>query len=334
MHKSPFYKVNESMTKTHSNPATYSETDRYLQDSRNFTFKKAMNTKPPLLEKVNSGINLTADDPISLLQYGKKIRQEDKLVKKNTEILEGNGPASLHSTLKGEDRLKTMDQKFVKFSEPMRSRSPPLTSKNEDYFNKGILKTYDGSVSPKLEKQISADRTRGNISSLLDWLTTLGFAQIFQQISLDADVIEEFKDGIILCRIIERLEMKEILGLIVKPKTNASKLVNIRKALQVLAKRPGVNPHSLYIDDKILSGDGAAIRDLLFNVRDAYRFMNKCLSRSNMQNSSRGGSVMSSYDGRGKKNNESMRLYNPPENYILSNEERHKIIAPPKYAHN
>ena len=68
-----------------------------------------------------------------------------------------------------------------------------------------------------------------------------------------------------------------------KPKTNASKLVNIRKLLQILAKRPGVNPHFLNIEDCILNGEGHIIRELLWNIRDAYKFMNKCVPKSQYQ---------------------------------------------------
>ena len=69
-------------------------------------------------------------------------------------------------------------------------------------------------------------------------------------------------------------------GLILKPRTNASKVVNIRKCLNALSKRPGVNPHLLHIEDKILAGDGETIRRLLVSIRDGYRFMNKCIQRT------------------------------------------------------
>lgn len=65
-----------------------------------------------------------------------------------------------------------------------------------------------------------------------------------------------------------------------KPKTNASRLVNIKKALNTLAKQPGVNPHMLYIEDKILAGDGETIRQLLLNIKNAYRFISKCIMKT------------------------------------------------------
>jgi hypothetical protein len=74
--------------------------------------------------------------------------------------------------------------------------------------------------------------------------------------------------------------MKEIPGVILKPKTNASKLVNIRKSLAVMAKQPGVNPYLLHIEDKIIAGHGDTIRQLLFSIKSAYRFVNKCIMKT------------------------------------------------------
>jgi hypothetical protein len=85
---------------------------------------------------------------------------------------------------------------------------------------------------------------------------------------------------LILCKIVETLEIKEIPGIILKPRTNASKMVNIRKCLNTIAKRPNLNPHLLHIEDKILAGEGETIRKLLRNIKDAYKFMNKCIPKS------------------------------------------------------
>ena len=85
---------------------------------------------------------------------------------------------------------------------------------------------------------------------------------------------------VLLCKIIEALELKEIPGVILKPRTNASKIVNIRKCLNMLAKRPTTNPHFLHIEDRILAGDGDKIRKLLMNIREAYKFMNKCIQKA------------------------------------------------------
>lgn len=84
----------------------------------------------------------------------------------------------------------------------------------------------------------------------------------------------------LLCKIIEALELRELPGVILKPRTNASKIVNIRKGLNVLSKRPATNPHFLHIEDKILAGDGETIRKLLANIRESYKFMNKCIQKA------------------------------------------------------
>ncbi len=82
-----------------------------------------------------------------------------------------------------------------------------------------------------------------------------------------------------MCKIIEVLGLKEIPGIILKPRTNASKVVNIRKCLNTLSKRPNVNPHLLHIEDKILAGDGETIKRLLVSIREGYRFMNQCIKK-------------------------------------------------------
>lgn len=84
----------------------------------------------------------------------------------------------------------------------------------------------------------------------------------------------------ILCKILEKLEMQEIPGVIWIPRTNASKMVNIRKSLNVLYKRPGVNPHYLHCEDKILAGDGATIKRILSNIKDAYKFNSNSAKKS------------------------------------------------------
>lgn len=73
--------------------------------------------------------------------------------------------------------------------------------------------------------------------------------------------------------------MREIPGVIQKPRTNASRMVNIRKCMNVLTKRPGVNPHYLHCEDKIMAGDGLTIRKILSSIKDAYKFTNKVVSK-------------------------------------------------------
>ena len=83
-----------------------------------------------------------------------------------------------------------------------------------------------------------------------------------------------------MSKILEKLEMKEIPGVIVRPRTKASQMVNVRKCMNVLSKRPGVNPHYLHSEDKILAGDGETIRRILFSIKDAYKFVNRCIAKS------------------------------------------------------
>jgi len=251
------------------------------------------------------------------------------LMKQNAALLEANlasGLTSANSTMKMDDKLKIFDSKFVKQTDPVRS----LSKERDDMLSRMNAKTVDRHhYSPRMNSRESPSRTK-SVSALKDWLSSLGFAQVIERINMDCDVIEEFRDGLILCKILEKLEMKEIPGIIVKPKTNASKLVNIRKCLQLLAKRPGVNPHYLNIEDRILNGEGQIIRDLLWNIREAYKFINKCLTKNN---TSRGASIMNSNEKRGKRSDD-VKVYMPEESYILNPEERKRMIVPAKYSKN
>ena len=47
-------------------------------------------------------------------------------------------------------------------------------------------------------------------------------------------IIDEFRDGVLLCRIIECLERKKIPGINYKPHTKAACIVNIKKCLRIL----------------------------------------------------------------------------------------------------
>lgn len=77
-----------------------------------------------------------------------------------------------------------------------------------------------------------------------------------------------------------KLEGREIPGIIAKPKTKGSKTVNIRKAFQALSKRPEVDARLLNREEDILEGKGPTIRALLRSMKRAYRSLAKCPSAS------------------------------------------------------
>jgi hypothetical protein len=70
---------------------------------------------------------------------------------------------------------------------------------------------------------------------LSDWLRQLGFS-ITQQ-SLQKPVLDEFRDGLLLCKIVENLEHRIIDGLTKNPKSPAQFLRNLEKVLDVLRQR-------------------------------------------------------------------------------------------------
>jgi len=83
-----------------------------------------------------------------------------------------------------------------------------------------------------------------------------------------------------------------------------------------------------------VSGEGSIIRDLLWNIRDAYRFMNRTFTKSPINSSRGGSSMMGIPDNKGKKQNENLKVFMPQEKYVLNTEERQKILVHAKYAQN
>lgn len=66
--------------------------------------------------------------------------------------------------------------------------------------------------------------------------------------NLDQTEIEEFKDGVLLCEIVSKLEMTPVENVTYKPKSQASALHNIRKALNILKKRKSIPLYLIYAE--------------------------------------------------------------------------------------
>ena len=70
--------------------------------------------------------------------------------------------------------------------------------------------------------------------------------------------------------------------MISNPKTQGSKMVNIRKAFHVLSKRPEIDARLLNREFDIQEGRGITVRALLRNMKKAYRNVNKTFSASRL----------------------------------------------------
>lgn len=82
---------------------------------------------------------------------------------------------------------------------------------------------------------------------------------------------EIFQDGVLLGRLIQRLERREIPGLEMRPKHHAQKLQNIRRSLEFLAQFNHRIPlRTLSCEEEISRGDGAVVLALLCAIKHAY----------------------------------------------------------------
>ena len=106
------------------------------------------------------------------------------------------------------------------------------------------------------------------IQKLERWVTNLGLGKQ----SLSGKVLKDFRSGMLLCEIIEKLHKTCIQHLIELPKTKSEALSNIRNALQFLKScYPNFPVKFNYLDDQILLGNGIIIRTLLQEVFDFSR---------------------------------------------------------------
>lgn len=86
------------------------------------------------------------------------------------------------------------------------------------------------------------------------------------------DVIEEMKDGVVLCELINRLEGRNevIKGMHKAPKTKSAIQVNINKALNYLRGIEKLNSKYLWSSNEIIQGDEETIFGLLQSIQDFY----------------------------------------------------------------
>jgi hypothetical protein len=90
--------------------------------------------------------------------------------------------------------------------------------------------------------------------------------------SLDDEILEEFTDGIVLCKLCQILDFngRDLKGVDDHPRSGASKLNNIRKALGVFRKRKNFPLDYLWSELMIREGNRNVIIGLLMHARKAY----------------------------------------------------------------
>jgi len=82
--------------------------------------------------------------------------------------------------------------------------------------------------------------------------------------------VDKFRDGVLLARLIEVLERKNIEGIEARPKTSAASLHNIRKALDSLKSKKNISLEYIYADKEVYQGNSEVIVELLKSIKCAY----------------------------------------------------------------
>lgn len=104
--------------------------------------------------------------------------------------------------------------------------------------------------------------------------------------TLIGEYIPEFTTGTLLSELISQLEKIKIPGVEKEPKTKTSALKNIRRALDILKRKPTFPQHLTAGEELIFQGDGNFIRTMLHEMMKIYRLRASRSSLKSMKSES------------------------------------------------
>lgn len=103
-------------------------------------------------------------------------------------------------------------------------------------------------------------------SNEFEWLFSFDVS-----VDMSLEVLEEFKSGVLLCGIVEKLERKVISGVESRVRSNAVALFNVGKAMKILREKPTFPSSLMFVDEEVVRGKGDAIRSLMRAIFKIYR---------------------------------------------------------------
>eukprot|EP00002_Diphylleia_rotans_P008885 TRINITY_DN18864_c0_g1_i1.p1 TRINITY_DN18864_c0_g1~~TRINITY_DN18864_c0_g1_i1.p1 ORF type:complete len:876 (-),score=150.04 TRINITY_DN18864_c0_g1_i1:305-2542(-) len=166
----------------------------------------------------------------------------------------------------GRDRASSAGVRRQSPSPATRNTSPPQEENRQgmvyDQQHLGVM-SIDISIHEK--------------AALLRWLNSHGIKIASVEI-LEEPFLDDFKDGVLLCRLLEKLELQDI-QYTKNPKSAASYLFNINKALEVLRKKRTMPLDYLWSAEEIRDGRAEIILPLLLQVKKVYQ--TKAVPQSN-----------------------------------------------------
>ena len=83
--------------------------------------------------------------------------------------------------------------------------------------------------------------------------------------------LRELRNGVVLCRTLEKLTGGKVPGCTDYPKTTAAALNNVRKALEVLRKRPGFPKELMFVEEEVVRGTESTLIALFAAIRGSYK---------------------------------------------------------------
>lgn len=106
------------------------------------------------------------------------------------------------------------------------------------------------------------------------WLASLGIAT-YAEGYFGGKNINEARDGVLLCELIETLERTKLAGTNKCPRTAAGCRQNMRKALEFLRSKPTFPMGLYYVEEELLRGEGKTWRKVLVEVQRIYKYAAK-----------------------------------------------------------
>ena len=103
------------------------------------------------------------------------------------------------------------------------------------------------------------------------WLVSLGIVT-YAEGFFGGKNINEVRDGVLLCELIETLERTKLPGTNKCPRTAAGFRQNIRRSLEFLRSKPTFPMDLYYVEEELLKGEGKTWRKVLVEVQRIYKY--------------------------------------------------------------
>lgn len=141
-----------------------------------------------------------------------------------------------------------------------RTGSPLKTYSN---FRNSCEVTLDN-ISPKPKKVRKTD-LQG-----FEWIQNIGVC-VPKGLDLNDEKISAFRNGEVLCNVLQVLESRKINGFMKAEKGSAAAAKNVSAAFEVLRKKSAFGINCCFVEDKVLAGNGEHIRALLKEIYRIYK---------------------------------------------------------------